>query len=114
MEQTRPGRTLTAQEILNVLAHQRDRLRRMGVRRLGLFGSYRRGTPTADSDLDFLVVFDHVSFDRYMDLKFFLEDLFQRKVDLVLEHTIKPRLRPYILAEVQDVPGLQTVSGGHP
>ena len=41
-----------------------------------------------------------------MDLKFFLEDLFDCPVDLVLEHTIKPRLRPQIMKELVDVPGL--------
>jgi hypothetical protein len=35
-----------------------------------------------------------------MNLKIFLEDLFLCKIDLVLEETLKPRLRPYILEEV--------------
>ena len=96
----------SGQEILDVLTQHRDELRAMGVRKIGLFGSYRRGTPNADSDVDFLVTLDQPSFDGYMDLKFFLEDLFQCKVDLVLEKTLKPRLRPYILAEVEYVQGL--------
>jgi predicted nucleotidyltransferase len=96
----------TAQEIMDILAQHRETLRTMGVRKLGLFGSYRRETPTATSDIDFLVVLERPSFDGYMDLKFFLEDLFQCKVDLVLERTLKPRLRPYILAEVDYVSGL--------
>ncbi len=56
--------------------------------------------------MDFLVVLKHSSFDAYMDTKFFLEDLFQCQVDLVLEQNVKPRLRPYILDEVIYVPGL--------
>ena len=40
---------------------------------------------------------DAVTFDNYMDLKFILEDLFQKKVDLVLFEDIKPALRPVIL-----------------
>ena len=35
-----------------------------------------------------------------MDCKFYLEDLFGRKVDLVMKNTIKTRFRPYILGEV--------------
>ena len=97
---------LTAQEILDTLARQRETLRMMRVRKIGLFGSYRRGTPTAGSDMDLLVTLEEPSFDGYMDVKFFLEDLFQCKVDLVLERTVKPRLRPYILAEVEYAPGL--------
>jgi hypothetical protein len=96
----------TARDILDTLAQHRETLREMGVRKIGLFGSYCRGTFTADSDMDFLVVLEQPSFDGYMDVKFFLEDLFQCRVDLVLEKTLKPRLRPYILAEVEYVPGL--------
>ena len=96
----------TGENVLDVLAQHREPLRAMGVRKIGLFGSYRRGTPTADSDMDFLVTLEESSFDGYMDVKFFLEDLFQCKVDLVLEKTLKPRLRPYILAEVEYAPGL--------
>lgn len=95
----------TRGEILDRLAQHRDPLRAMGVRKIGLFGSYRRGTPTAGSDMDILVTLDQPSFDGYMDLKFFLEELFQCPVDLVLEKNLKPRLRPYILAEVEYAPG---------
>jgi predicted nucleotidyltransferase len=41
------------------------------------------------------------TFDTYMEVKFYLEDLFGRKVDLVMEEAIKPQLRPYILNEVE-------------
>ncbi len=97
---------LTAPQILSELAQHSQRLRQLGVIRIGLFGSYGRGNPTPESDLDFLVIFENPSFDHYMDLKFFLEDLFGRPVDLVMEETIKPRLRPYILSEVQYAQGL--------
>ena len=96
----------TAQRILDILAKHRDELRALGVRRIGLFGSYLRGNPAPGSDMDFLVTLEHSSFDAYMDVKFLLEDLFQCKVDLVLEKTLKPRLRPYVLAEVKYAPGL--------
>jgi predicted nucleotidyltransferase len=97
---------LTAQQILAILAEQRQHFLRLGVRSIGLFGSYGRGNPKPGSDIDFLVVFENPSFDRYMDLKFFLEDLFDRPVDLVMEEALKPRLRPYILSEVQYAQGL--------
>ena len=96
----------TDQRILDILAKHRDELRALGVRKLGLFGSYLRGNPTSGSDIDLLVTLDNSSFDAYMDVKFLLEDLFQCKVDLVLEKTLKPRLRPYVLTEVKYPPGL--------
>ena len=42
----------------------------------------------------------------YMDLKLFLEGLFDRPVDLVLADAIKPRLRSPILEDVVHAPGL--------
>ena len=96
----------TSPEILAVLQQNRDTLRGFGVRRLALFGSYARGEQTATSDLDFVVELAERSFDSFMGLKLFLEDLFGRPVDLVLEHTIKPRLRPHIMESLTDVPGL--------
>ena len=92
--------------ILKVLQEHRQEIRRLGVRSLSLFGSCARDEETADSDLDFLVEFDVKSFDAYMDLKLFLEELFSRHVDLVLANTIKPRLRENIMKELIHAPGL--------
>jgi len=73
---------------------------------LGIFGSYARGEQTEASDMDFLVEFERATFDNYFDLKFFLEDLFGRKVDLVFKDTIKPRIRSTILEETVYAQGL--------
>ena len=75
---------------------------RLGVRKVGIFGSFVRGEERTESDVDVLVVFrkDEETFDHYMDCKFYLEDLFGRRVDLVIEDTIKPRFREPILSEV--------------
>ena len=91
-------------EILDTLNDSRDRLRRYGVRRIGVFGSAARGEETEGSDLDFLVEFERKTFDAYMDLKFFLEELFGREVDLVLADGIKSRLRDSILKETVYAP----------
>ena len=99
---------LTRETILKELAGNEMRIRDFGVRRIGLFGSFVRDEASEESDIDILVEFveGRRSFDTYMDLKFFLEDLFRRKVDLVDRDTIKPALRPYILRSVRYVPGL--------
>lgn len=93
---------LTRDEILRRLALHRADLRRMGARRLGLFGSFARDEARPDSDVDVLVDLDEHGFDRYMDLKLFLEDLLGRRVDLVLIDRIKPALRERILGDVID------------
>jgi hypothetical protein len=97
---------LDRMQILNTLSGQRRELRKHGVQRLGLFGSFARGNARPDSDLDFVVEFDRKTFDRFMDVRFLLEDLFGRKVDLVPIDRIKPAIRDEVLAEMVDVPGL--------
>ena len=92
---------LRRDEILQKLQVQQDEMRvRFSVRRIGLFGSYLQGTASETSDIDLLVDFAEPTFDHYMDLKFYLEGLFERPVDLVLSDTIKPRLKPVIQKEV--------------
>jgi hypothetical protein len=93
-------------EILGVLEANRDTIRGFGVRGIALFGSYARGENNPASDLDFVVEFDRKSFDGYMGLKEFLEDLFGRRVDLVISDAIKPRLRATILGEAIHASGL--------
>jgi uncharacterized protein len=95
-------------EILRTLARHKDAIRAFGARRLGLFGSQARGEASGNSDLDFLVEFEPgaKTFDSYMDLKEFLEELFGRRVDLVVTEGLKPRLREGILRETVYAPGL--------
>jgi len=89
----------TREEVLQLIEQNQAALRKLGVRRLGLFGSCARGEATAGSDLDFVVEFSDKTFDAYMDLKSFLEDLFHSRVDLVTFGAIKPRLLPIIQRE---------------
>lgn len=74
---------------------------RYGVRTIGVFGSSARGEAGPESDVDLLVELAEPSFDGYMDLKFHLEDLLNRPVDLVMLSAVKPLLRDRILREVQ-------------
>ena len=104
---------MTREDIMDLLRENKGSLERFGVRRLALFGSRAREDAQPGSDLDFLVEFEKKSFDAYMDLKFFLEELFGASVDLVLTNTIKPRLRDRILEEALDVPGLERLSRGY-
>jgi uncharacterized protein len=90
---------MTRDDILAIIRANEPRLREFGVQELALFGSFARGDASDDSDIDFLVEFDHVTFDNYVGTKRFLETLFGRKVDLGREVNIKPRLRERILHE---------------
>ena len=93
------AKALSKDDVLKSLSASKRRFRALGVRRIGLFGSFARGEQRKGSDLDILVEFERgkKSFDNYMDLKFLLEDLFGRDVDLVVKEAIRPALRNSIL-----------------
>lgn len=71
------------------------------VKSLFAFGSVLREDFKAESDLDFVVDIDEkdpvLYADNYFNLKFQLEKLFQRKVDLLEEKAIK---NPYIKKQI--------------
>lgn len=91
---------MRAIEILK--GHENAIRERYHVRRIGVFGSFARGDEKEGSDIDVLVDLEeeYETFDNYMDLKFFLEDLFGRKVDLVTVDALRPQLKDDILREV--------------
>lgn len=93
----------TKQDILNVLDRNRSRLRALGVRRIGLFGSFVRGEQRRDSDIDLLVEFEPggKTFDTFMELSFFLEEILQHRIELVTVESLSPYLAPHILKEVE-------------
>ncbi len=75
------------------------------VREIGVFGSFIRGEQTESSDIDVLVEFEkgHKDFFNYVRLKYYLEELLERKVDLVIKNAVKSRLRERIFREVEYV-----------
>jgi hypothetical protein len=95
----------TKQDILTLLEHNQLRLRAFGVKRIGLFGSFVRGEQRPNSDIDLLVEFvsGRKTFDNFMDLSFFLEDVFERRIELVTLESLSPYIGPHILKEVEYV-----------
>lgn len=75
--------------------------RKYSVEKIGIFGSYSRGEERTDSDIDVLVEFRETSFNNYMGLLHYLEERYDRKIDLVTVAALHERLRPTILAEVK-------------
>jgi len=75
-------------------------LRRHGIKRAGMFGSFVRGEATPESDVDILVELDgQASLFDFIGIKLDLEDVLGRRVDLVEYAAVKPRLRDRILRE---------------
>jgi uncharacterized protein len=82
-------------------------IRGLGVRRLGLFGSFRHDRPTPDSDVDLYVEFTpgEATFDHFMDLSFLCEERCGRRVEIVTPNSLSPYLGPSILKDIEYVLG---------
>ena len=93
---------LNEEIILKTLNQNLSIVNQFNIEKIGLFGSYLRDEQTNDSDIDILVDFKkgEKSFDNYMELKFYLEDLFGHKVDLVIADALKSDLKKVILESV--------------
>ncbi len=76
--------------VLEVLKkHEKEIKSRFGVKRIGVFGSFVRGEQKEGSDVDLVVEFEKPSFDNFMDLTFYLEDLLGRKVDVLTSEGVR-------------------------
>ena len=95
----------TKKEVMELLGNCQSELKQFGVNRLGLFGSFVRDTARRESDVDVLVVFEssQKTFDNFMNLSFFLEDLLERKVDLVTVESLSSYIGENILREIEYV-----------
>ena len=93
--------SLTASQIITALRKQQDALKRYKVTKIGLFGSYATGRQTRQSDIDFLVEFEEPTFDNFMGLCEYLENLFGRKVDLITNGSLSRYIQPYVEKEIE-------------
>jgi predicted nucleotidyltransferase len=90
-------------EVLAMIRKHQREIMGFGVRRCGFFGSFVREQNTEQSDIDILVEFEpgQKTFDNYMQLAFFLEEILGRHVDLVTVESLSPYIGPHILKEVE-------------
>ncbi|NJM76725.1 MAG: nucleotidyltransferase family protein [Acaryochloridaceae cyanobacterium RU_4_10] len=87
-------------EAIAILKEHEQPLKRFGVTSLAIFGSVARDEAMPESDIDILVEFiEPPTFDRYMNLKFYLEDHLGQIVDLVSYKMLKPQIRQIVEKE---------------
>lgn len=93
------------QQLFELLHRNQAQIKALGVKRIGLFGSFVRNETTEHSDVDLLVEFNpgRKTFDNFMQLSFLLEDLFQRPVELVTLEALSPHMGPQILEKAEYV-----------
>lgn len=92
---------LTRTDILETLQRHRPELTRFSVRTIALFGSYAKDAQTDTSDLDFVVEFSPPTYDNFAGLEQFLEQLFERKVDILTPAGVDSILVPEIGADIK-------------
>jgi len=97
--------SLSRDEAIQRLQALEPELRRLGVRRLRLFGSVLRNEAHSQSDVDLLVDFapNTKTFDGFMTLADVLESTLGLPVELVTTEALSPFIGPRILAEAEDV-----------
>jgi uncharacterized protein len=88
--------------ILEKIEKEKSNLKKKGVKKIGLFGSFAKGTQHKKSDIDILVKFDEPSFEKYAELLILLEKLFRRKIDLIIESNLRKELS-YVKKEAEYV-----------
>lgn len=98
-------RIRTKEDVLDALLQNRPTIQRLGVRRLGLFGSFARGEQRKDSDIDLIVEFEpgKKTFDNFIGLSLFLEELLEHRIELVTPESLSPYIGPRILKQVEYV-----------
>ena len=80
----------------------RDKLKKIGVQKTGLFGSYSRGDADESSDIDIIIIFKpkYKNFNNYFKALDVLESSTQKNVDLVTPESLSEHIKPYIDKEV--------------
>ncbi len=75
---------LTKEQVIQLLReHYPHLVAEYGVKRIGLFGSYAKGIPNEQSDVDVVVEFERPIGFKFIELTEYLENLFDRKVDVL-------------------------------
>lgn len=74
---------------------------KFNVKEIGYFGSFAQGDDHKDSDVDILVEFSTTPGWEFFMLEAYLEDAFERKVDLVTKAALREQLKEQILQSVQ-------------
>jgi predicted nucleotidyltransferase len=75
---------LNKEEILTVLKTAKPLLEKeMGVKRIGLFGSYAKDRQTEESDVNIYLEMERNDYQKLLDVLLFLEKQLGVKVDLI-------------------------------
>jgi len=94
-----------ASDVLSLINVNKDDIGKLGIVRVGLFGSFSRGEQNSESDIDLLVEFEKgkKNFRNYMNFIRLTENLFGREVEVVTPESLSPYIAPYVNEEIKYV-----------
>ena len=103
----KPVKIIPKEDVLQTLYEHRDILKnRFKIKKLGIVPTYGKETKaTKLGDIDLHAEFEDYDYDLFMEAIYYLEDLFDRQVDLIMPRTIKSHVKPYKVNGVTFVEG---------
>ncbi|MFV2016189.1 MAG: nucleotidyltransferase family protein [Candidatus Heimdallarchaeota archaeon] len=87
---------------IKIINQNMPNLIELGVKKVGIFGSFVTGSNDEESDLDILIEFnkDFNTYDNLLNVHFLLQKLFPQKIDLVTINGLSPYIKESVLTEV--------------
>ena len=94
---------LTTEKITNILSEKSEYLAETyGVKKIGLFGSYAKGTHTEASDIDIIVEFETPLGFKFMEFADYLEEILGKPVDVLTVGGLQGIRIPYIAQSIRE------------
>ena len=89
---------MTQSELVTKLANVKNELKqKFGIEEIALFGSYARDEANEESDVDIAIMkVDNKDYFNRIQAKYYLEKLFQKKVDIGYFDSMRPIIQKYI------------------
>ena len=96
---------ITKELIQQKVRENKDEIRKFGISRIGLFGSFVRGEQKEDSDIDLLVEFykGKKTFRNFIGFSEYIESVLGKKVEVLTPESMSPYIAPYIENEIKYV-----------
>ncbi len=95
----------TKQELFSIIKLHQQNIFAFGVIKIGVFGSFARDTANEESDVDFFIEFksENKTLKNFLGLKYYLEELLHRKIEIVTPQSLNKFIGKYILQEIEYV-----------
>lgn len=95
---------ITKSEIIDTLKKIKPFLsQEYAVKEIGLFGSFSDNSFTDESDIDILVELENPIGWKFFTLEKYLENIFNRKIDLVTPNALKEPMKEQIFSQIMYV-----------